>query len=108
MLLPAPLLLSQMGDLAAVELEARSGRLVLGRSGGGLTLFDLKLGKPAGTVSCAACCARCAVARGPLPCERCKRYEWLPCCAGWPAPRLCASALAAHACQAELWQCHSS
>lgn len=51
MLLPAPLLLSQVGDLAAVELEARSGRLVLGRSGGGLTLFDMKLGKPAGTVS---------------------------------------------------------
>lgn len=35
-----------------MELEPRSTRMVLGRAGGGLTLFDLKLGKPVGTVRC--------------------------------------------------------
>ncbi|KAL4430743.1 hypothetical protein ABPG75_005999 [Micractinium tetrahymenae] len=39
----------EVGDLAAMELEPRSTRVVLGRAGGGLTLFDLKLGKPVGT-----------------------------------------------------------
>ncbi|KAL4432378.1 hypothetical protein ABPG77_001677 [Micractinium sp. CCAP 211/92] len=39
-----------VGDLAAMALETRSTRMVLGRAGGGLTLFDLKLGKPVGSV----------------------------------------------------------
>jgi len=34
-----------------MEVEPRSTRVVLGRAGGGLVLFDLKLGKPVGTVS---------------------------------------------------------
>lgn len=41
----------QAGDLAALEVEPRSTRAVLGRSSGGLLLFDMKLGKPVGTVS---------------------------------------------------------
>jgi hypothetical protein len=39
----------EAGDLAALGLEPRSTRVVLGRSSGGLLLFDLKLGKPVGT-----------------------------------------------------------
>lgn len=47
---PCLALLPQAGDLAALEVEPRSTRVVLGRSSGGLVLFDMKLGKPVGTV----------------------------------------------------------
>ena len=44
--------LLQVGDLSAFVVEPRSTRAVLGRAGGGLMLFDLKLGKPSSSVSC--------------------------------------------------------
>ena len=43
--------LRQVGDLSAFAVEPRSTRAVLGRAGGGLVLFDLKLGKPSSSVS---------------------------------------------------------
>ena len=38
-------------DLAAVEFEPRGHRVLLGRSGGGITSFDLVAGKPGGTIT---------------------------------------------------------
>jgi hypothetical protein len=40
----------QVGDLAAFALEQRSPRVVLGRAGGGLVVYDMKLGKIASMV----------------------------------------------------------